>query len=129
MRPLRGQVFEVDFDSMIGLEERGLRPALIISSDFFNSRLGTIVIVAITSQDRSAHAGCVAVPRSAVIAAPGKRGLDLDSYAISHSPLTVPQAALGPLLGQLRDSVLLGKILDALAFVLDLAPALDDETY
>jgi mRNA-degrading endonuclease toxin of MazEF toxin-antitoxin module len=129
MKPLRGQIYEVDFDSMFGLDERGLRPAPVISSDFFNSRIDSVVVVAITSQDRSKHPGCVAVARSAVASATAKRGLDLDSYAIAHSPLTLPQVALGPLLGTIRDLALLAKISDALAFALDLAPALDDEVY
>jgi mRNA interferase MazF len=51
---LRGNIHWADLNPVIGSEQGGLRPVLILSQDVFNSRSGTVIAVAITSQPQRA---------------------------------------------------------------------------
>ncbi|MDQ2947337.1 MAG: type II toxin-antitoxin system PemK/MazF family toxin [Acidobacteriota bacterium] len=51
---LRGDVFWADLDPVRGHEQGGLRPVLILSHELFNAKSGTVIAVAITSQQPSA---------------------------------------------------------------------------
>ena len=53
-RLLRGDVFWADLDPVRGREQAGRRPVLILSEDVFNERSGTVIAVALTSQEPSA---------------------------------------------------------------------------
>jgi len=54
---LRGQVWLVEFpklENVVGSEQAGTRPALVLSSDDFNSnRLGLVVVIPITKTPRT----------------------------------------------------------------------------
>lgn len=47
---LRGDIHWADLNPVIGSEQGGLRPVLILSQNVFNERSGTVIAVAITSQ-------------------------------------------------------------------------------
>ncbi len=51
---LRGDIFWADLDPVRGREQAGLRPVLILSHELFNRRSGTVIAVAITSQEPKA---------------------------------------------------------------------------
>lgn len=51
---LRGEVYWADLNPVIGSEQAGLRPVLVISHDVFNERSGTVIAMAITSQPQKA---------------------------------------------------------------------------
>ena len=53
-RILRGDIVWADLDPVIGSEQAGSRPVLVISQDVFNERSGTIIALAITSQPQRA---------------------------------------------------------------------------
>jgi mRNA interferase MazF len=53
-RLLRGEIFWADLDPVRGREQAGRRPVLVLSQDVFNERSGTVIAVAITSQEPSA---------------------------------------------------------------------------
>jgi mRNA interferase MazF len=50
-RILRGEIRWADLDPVRGHEQAGLRPVLILSQDVFNERSGTVIAVAVTSQE------------------------------------------------------------------------------
>jgi mRNA interferase MazF len=50
-RILRGEIRWADLSPVRGREQAGLRPVLILSHDVFNSRSGTVIAVALTSQE------------------------------------------------------------------------------
>jgi mRNA interferase MazF len=50
-RILRGDIRWADLDPTRGREQAGRRPVLVISQDVFNDRSGTVIAVAITSQE------------------------------------------------------------------------------
>jgi mRNA interferase MazF len=50
----RGDIWWADLDPTQGREQAGRRPVLVLSQDVFNERSGTVIAVAITSQEPSA---------------------------------------------------------------------------
>ena len=51
---LRGDIHWADLNPVIGSEQGGFRPVLILSHNIFNNRSGTVIAVAITSQHQRA---------------------------------------------------------------------------
>ena len=49
-RILRGEIRWADLNPVRGHEQAGLRPVLVLSHDVFNDRSGTVIAVAVTSQ-------------------------------------------------------------------------------
>ena len=50
----RGDIYWADLNPVIGSEQGGLRPVLILSHNVFNERSGTVIAVALTSQPQRA---------------------------------------------------------------------------
>jgi mRNA interferase MazF len=50
-RILRGDIYWADLDPTRGHEQSGRRPVLVLSHDVFNDRSGTVIAVALTSQE------------------------------------------------------------------------------
>lgn len=50
-RILRGEVRWADLNPVRGREQAGQRPVLVLSHDVFNDRSGTVIAVAMTSQE------------------------------------------------------------------------------
>lgn len=50
-RILRGEVRWADLNPTRGHEQAGQRPVLVVSHDVFNDRSGTVIAVALTSQE------------------------------------------------------------------------------
>ena len=53
-RILRGNIYWANLDPTLGREQSGHRPVLILSHDVFNDRSGTVIALAITSQEQKA---------------------------------------------------------------------------
>ncbi len=51
---LRGDIYWADLNPVIGSEQGGLRPVLVLSHNIFNERSGTVIAIAITSQSQMA---------------------------------------------------------------------------
>ena len=50
-RILRGEIRWADLNPVRGREQAGNRPVLVLSHDVFNERSGTVIAVALTSQE------------------------------------------------------------------------------
>jgi len=50
-RVLRGEIRWADLNPVRGHEQAGRRPVLVLSHDVFNERSGTVIAVALTSQE------------------------------------------------------------------------------
>jgi mRNA interferase MazF len=50
-RILRGDIRWADLNPVRGHEQAGLRPVLVLSHDVFNEKSGTVIAVAMTSQE------------------------------------------------------------------------------
>ncbi len=53
-RILRGDIRWADLNPVRGHEQAGQRPVLVLSHDIFNERSGTVIAVALTSQEPGA---------------------------------------------------------------------------
>jgi mRNA interferase MazF len=53
-RILRGEIRWADLNPVRGHEQAGMRPVLVLSHDIFNERSGTVIAVALTSQQPKA---------------------------------------------------------------------------
>ena len=53
-RILRGDICWADLNPVVGSEQGGLRPVLVLSHNVFNERSGTVIAVALTSQFQKA---------------------------------------------------------------------------
>jgi len=51
---LRGEIRWADLNPSVGREQAGERPVLILSHDVFNERSGTVIAMALTSQEQRA---------------------------------------------------------------------------
>jgi len=51
---LRGDIVWAELDPVVGHEQAGRRPVLILSQDVFNERSGTVIAVALTSHEPAA---------------------------------------------------------------------------
>jgi mRNA interferase MazF len=50
-RILRGDIVWADLNPVRGQEQAGTRPVVVISQDVFNARSGTVIAMAVTSQE------------------------------------------------------------------------------
>jgi mRNA interferase MazF len=50
--PTKGDLVAVTFDPQSGHEQKGRRPALVISNDLFNQRTGMAIVCPITNRQR-----------------------------------------------------------------------------
>ena len=50
--PKRGDFISLDFDPHAGHEQKGRRPALVLSHDAFNRRTGMVIVCPVTNKDR-----------------------------------------------------------------------------
>ena len=48
---LRGDIYWAELDPTVGHEQAGRRPVLILSQTVFNDRSGTVIAIALTSQE------------------------------------------------------------------------------
>ena len=53
-RILRGDIFWADLNPVRGREQAGQRPVVVLSHDVFNERSGTVIAMAVTSQEQRA---------------------------------------------------------------------------
>lgn len=52
---LRGEIHWASLNAVVGREQSGERPVLILSQDVFNQRSGTVIAMALTSQEQRAR--------------------------------------------------------------------------
>jgi mRNA interferase MazF len=50
-RILRGDVYWADLNPALGHEQAGERPVIVLSHDVFNERSGTVIAIAVSSQE------------------------------------------------------------------------------
>ena len=97
----RGDIFYADLSPVIGSEQGGLRPVLIIQNDVGNKYSPTVIAAAITSQTGKAR-----LPTHINIAG-GSVGLSKDSVILLEQVRTIDKRRLREHMGRLDDEHML----------------------
>jgi mRNA interferase MazF len=110
--PSRGDVWDLSLDPVLGHEQAGLRPALVVSVDIFNAGLADLVVVIpITRTQRRV--------RWHVPAAPPEGGLISESFIQCENVRSVSKVRLKRLRGRISPSTML-EVEDRLRILLGL---------
>ena len=91
----RGELYIADLDPVVGSEQGGLRPVLVIQNDTGNRYSPTVIVLAVTSQLQKAR-----LPTHVVLAAEG-RGLERDSVVLAEQVRTLDKRRLRERIGRL----------------------------
>lgn len=103
----RGDVYFADLSPVVGSEQGGVRPVLIIQNDIGNRFSPTVIVAAITAQIQKAK-----LPTHVEIDAE-KYGFDRDSVILLEQIRTIDKQRLTDKITQLDDDMML-KVNDAL---------------
>ena len=101
----RGDIFYADLSPVVGSEQGGVRPVLIVQNDTGNRHSPTVIAAAITSQTGKAR-----LPTH-ISVAPLSCGLPKESIILLEQVRTLDKRRLREKMGRLDDGVM--KMLDA----------------
>jgi len=96
----RGEVYYAQLNPVVGSEQGGTRPVLVIQNDIGNQYSPTTIVVAITSQINKAK-----LPTHIEISA-GKSGLERDSVILGEQIRTIDKSRLKQKVAFLEDGVM-----------------------
>ena len=111
---LRGQLYYADLNPVIGSEQGGIRPVLVIQNDVGNTHSPTVIIAAITSKAMKSI-----LPTQHIL--PAQNGLDRESIVLLEQVRTIDKRRLREYVGALGQGDMLA-INKALAISVGLAP-------
>lgn len=97
----RGDIFYADLSPVIGSEQGGTRPVLVVQNDIGNKFSPTVIIAAITSQINKAK-----MPTHIEISA-NDFGLAKDSVILLEQIRTIDKRRLKEKIGKLNDELLI----------------------
>ena len=104
----RGDIYYADLSPVIGSEQGGVRPVLIIQNDVGNKHSPTVIAAAITSQT-----GKTKLPTHIEIE-PEKSGLKADSVILTEQIRTIDKSRLKEKIGHIDDNHIMSQINNAL---------------
>jgi len=104
----RGDMFYADLSPVVGSEQGGIRPVLIIQNDVGNKYSPTVIAAAITSQT-----GKNKLPTHIEIEGE-ECGLKANSIVLAEQIRTIDKSRLKEKIGHINDGEIIGKINNAL---------------
>ena len=104
----RGDMFYADLSPVIGSEQGGVRPVLIIQNDVGNKHSPTVIAAAITSQT-----GKTKLPTHIELSST-EFGLKADSTLLAEQIRTIDKSRLKERIGHIDNDEITGKINNAL---------------
>ena len=112
---LRGELYLANLDPVVGSEQGGTRPVLVIQNDVGNRFSPTIIVLAVTSQLHKAR-----LPTHVPVEAEG-HGLSRDSVVLAEQVRTLDKRRLRERMGQL-DEAMMEEVVPAIAVSFGLRP-------
>ena len=100
----RGDMFYADLSPVVGSEQGGIRPVLIIQNDTGNKYSPTVIAAAITSQTGKAK-----LPTHIEISS-SDNGLKADSVVLAEQIRTIDKSRLKEKIGHIEDGKLMDKV-------------------
>ena len=104
----RGDMFYADLSPVVGSEQGGIRPVLIIQNDVGNKHSPTVIAAAITSQT-----GKTKLPTHIEIE-PEQSGLKAESVVLTEQIRTIDKSRLKEKIGHIDDEKIINQINNAL---------------
>ncbi|MCI9087772.1 MAG: type II toxin-antitoxin system PemK/MazF family toxin [Clostridia bacterium] len=104
----RGDMFYADLSPVVGSEQGGVRPVLIIQNDVGNKHSPTVIAAAITSQT-----GKTKLPTHIEIE-PEQSGLKAESVVLTEQIRTIDKSRLKEKIGHIDDEKIINRINNAL---------------
>lgn len=89
----RGEIYRADLDPVVGSEQGGIRPVVIIQNDIGNQHSTTVIVAAVTTRDKKAH-----LPVHVFVTA-AESGLRKDSVILTEQLRTLEKSRLTRYLG------------------------------
>lgn len=108
-------VFMADLNPVIGSEQQGKRPVLVISDETTNTIMPVVTILPLTSLKK----GRRIYPNEALLKK-GGGSLEVDSIVLAHQIRTIAKQRLTSCLGEISDTNLQAQINDAMRVHLNL---------
>lgn len=99
MQIKRGDIYYADLSPVVGSEQSGIRPVLIIQNDIGNKHSPTIIAIAITSKQKSNLPTHISVEGT-------KYGLDKDSVILTEQIRTLDKSRLKNKIGSIDNNTL-----------------------
>ena len=96
----RGDIYRADLDPVVGSEQGGVRPVLIIQNDAGNIHSPTVIVAAITSRRKKPH-----MPVHVLVTAE-ESGLPTDSIVLTEQVRTLEKSRLTRYLGRVTDAAM-----------------------
>jgi len=112
---LQWSVVAVDLDPVLGSEQAGRRPVIIVSRETANAALPVVTALPLTTrkQHRRVYPNEVLLPK-------GAGGLTHESIAMAHQLRTLSKKRLGKTIGRIDDADIQSAIKTAMRIQLDL---------
>ena len=104
----RGDMFYADLSPVVGSEQGGIRPVLIIQNDTGNKYSPTVIAAAITSQT-----GKNRLPTHIEIGS-RENGLKSDSVVLAEQIRTIDKSRLKEKIGHIDDNKIMNKVNNAI---------------
>ena len=104
----RGDMFYADLSPVIGSEQGGIRPVLIIQNDMGNKYSPTVIAAAITSQMNKSR-----LPTHIELDSE-EFGLKADSVVLAEQIRTIDKSRLKEKIGHIDDNIVMNRINSAL---------------
>ena len=104
----RGDMFYADLSPVVGSEQGGIRPVLIIQNDTGNKYSPTVIAAAITSQT-----GKNRLPTHIEIGS-RENGLKSDSVVLAEQIRTIDKSRLKEKIGHITDAEIMNKVNNAI---------------
>ena len=112
---LQWSVYSVDLDPVVGSEQAGRRPVLIVSRETANVVLPVVTVIPLTSR----KLGRRIYPNEALLPI-GESGLSHESIAMAHQLRTVSKKGLEKHIGRVDDPSIRAAVRQAIQTQLDL---------
>lgn len=97
---MRGDLFSACLDPVVGSEQGGIRPVLVVQNDVGNRYSPTVIVLAVTGQVNKTR-----LPTHVPVAA-GNTGLQKDSVVLAEQIRTLDKRRLREKIGCLRPEVM-----------------------
>ena len=114
-QPLQWSVVAVDLDPVVGSEQAGRRPDIVVSRESANAVLPVVSALPLTTRKK----GRRVYPNEALLPK-GAGGLARESIAMAHQLRTLSKKRLGKTIGRIDDTEIRSAIKTAMRIQLDL---------